>query len=671
MDSMSGGNGSGSGDDHEASNSRKGRKYHRHTAHQTQQLEAFFKECPHPDENQRRQLGRELELEPMQIKFWFQNKRTQKKAQNERADNSALRAENERIQCENVAIRDAINNATCPACSVPPIGERERQPGLEELQMENLHLKREHERVSNIITNYLGKSVPQILSLDSQAEGFLGLGLAAASSELDIVSVNPSNPPLPYQMNGIQDMEKLLMVETAASAMDELIKLLQVNEPVWIKSSTGGRYFLHSDSYDKLFPRVSHFKSSSAQVESSKYSGVVMMSGSQLADMFLDSDKWVDVFPTIVTKATTIEVLDTGMSGHQDASLQLACGWWLTVSYDCSRENPDTAPLRTWKLPSGCMIQDMSNGYSRVTWVEHVEVDDKSLNHRLFRDLVCNSSAYGAERWVITLQRTCERAAYALVANTPNNELGGVINMPEGRRSLMKLSHRMVKNFCSMLSMSDKLGFPHLSELNNCGVRISVRKSDESGQPDGVVVSAATSLWLPLSCETLFNFFRNQNTRAQWDVLSYGNPVHEIANISSGPHPGNCVSVIQPFVPHESNMLMLQENCMDSLGSLIVYAPIDIPAIRSVITGEDSTCMPILPSGFVISGDGRPERETGASTSTSASGSSGSLLTVAFQILVCCSSSKQLNMESVATVNTLISSTVQKIKAALGCSNID
>ena len=39
----------------------------------------MFKECPHPDENQRMQLSRELGLEPRQIKFWFQNRRTQMK----------------------------------------------------------------------------------------------------------------------------------------------------------------------------------------------------------------------------------------------------------------------------------------------------------------------------------------------------------------------------------------------------------------------------------------------------------------------------------------------------------------------------------------------------------------------------------------------------------------
>ena len=39
----------------------------------------FFKECPHPDDKQRKELSRELNLEPLQVKFWFQNKRTQMK----------------------------------------------------------------------------------------------------------------------------------------------------------------------------------------------------------------------------------------------------------------------------------------------------------------------------------------------------------------------------------------------------------------------------------------------------------------------------------------------------------------------------------------------------------------------------------------------------------------
>lgn len=64
-------------------------------------------------------------------------------AQHERADNSVLRAENDRIQCENVAIREALKNVICPACGGPPFGEHERRLSLQKLQLENAQLREE------------------------------------------------------------------------------------------------------------------------------------------------------------------------------------------------------------------------------------------------------------------------------------------------------------------------------------------------------------------------------------------------------------------------------------------------------------------------------------------------------------------------------------------------
>lgn len=42
-------------------------------------LISSFKENPHPDEKARLELGRRLGLESKQVKFWFQNRRTQMK----------------------------------------------------------------------------------------------------------------------------------------------------------------------------------------------------------------------------------------------------------------------------------------------------------------------------------------------------------------------------------------------------------------------------------------------------------------------------------------------------------------------------------------------------------------------------------------------------------------
>lgn len=43
---------------------------------------SLFKECPHPDEKQRMKLSQDLGLKPRQVKFWFQNRRTQMKVRN-------------------------------------------------------------------------------------------------------------------------------------------------------------------------------------------------------------------------------------------------------------------------------------------------------------------------------------------------------------------------------------------------------------------------------------------------------------------------------------------------------------------------------------------------------------------------------------------------------------
>ena len=101
----------------------------------------------------------------------------------------------------------------------------------------------------------------------------------------------------------------------------------------------------------------------------------------------------------------------------------------------------------------------------------------------------------------------------------------------------------------------------------------------------------------------------------------------------------------------------------------MVYSPVDLPALNIAMSGDDTSYIPLLSSGFAISPDGNLDTSTteqggGASTS-SGFGGGGSLITVGFQIMVSNLPSAKLNMESVETVNNLIGTTVHQIKTGL------
>lgn len=65
-----------------------------------------------------------------------------KQAQHERADNCTLRAENDKIRCENIAIREALKNIICPSCGGPPIND-DCYFDEQKLRIENAQLKEE------------------------------------------------------------------------------------------------------------------------------------------------------------------------------------------------------------------------------------------------------------------------------------------------------------------------------------------------------------------------------------------------------------------------------------------------------------------------------------------------------------------------------------------------
>ncbi|KAH7514954.1 hypothetical protein FEM48_Zijuj11G0145100 [Ziziphus jujuba var. spinosa] len=698
----------------------KKKRYHRHTARQIQEMESLFKECPHPDDKQRLKLSQELGLKPRQVKFWFQNRRTQMKVRT---------AENESLKNENYRLQAALRNVICPNCGGPAmvgdIGLDEQQ-----LRLENARLREELDQVCCLTSRYTGQAIqpmtpaaapplmPPSLDLDMDIYSRHFSDPMGSCSDMVPVPMLPpeANSHFPETTGQLMEEEKSLALDLAMSSMDELIKMCQSSQPLWIRNNENGREVLNLEEHARTFPWPLNLKqhSSEFRTEASRDSAVVIMNSITLVDAFLDANKWMDLFPSIVCRAKTVQVISSDASGQANGSLQLMCaelqvvsplvptreahflrycqqnaeeGSWAIVdfpidSFHESNIQPSSFP-RYRRRPSGCVIQDMPNGYSRVTWVEHGEIEEKPI-HQTFSHLVYSGMAFGAHRWLAVLQRQCERVASLMARNISDL---GVIPSPEARRNLMKLAQRMIRTFCVNMSTSSSQSWTALSDSPEDTVRITTRKVTESGQPNGVILSAVSTTWLPYSHYQVFDLLRDERRRSQLDVLSNGNSLHEVAHIANGSHPGNCISLLRINVASNSSQhveLMLQESCTDQSGSLVVYTTIDVDAIQLAMSGEDPSCIPLLPLGFVIvpvestsvtttptttatmATDGSSVPSSEDATGSAATVSSSCLLTVGLQVLASTIPSAKLNLSSVNAINNHLCNTVQQIISALG-----
>ncbi|XP_004300207.1 PREDICTED: homeobox-leucine zipper protein HDG5 [Fragaria vesca subsp. vesca] len=687
----------------------KKKRYHRHTAHQIQEMENLFKECPHPDDKQRQKLSLDLGLKPRQVKFWFQNRRTQMKAQQDRADNVMLRAENDNLKNENYRLQAALRNLICPNCGgaaiIGDIAIDEHQ-----LRLENARLREELERVC-CLSGYpggrqlqtMGPAAPLIaasldLDMNIYSRHFTDPMMSSCTDHHMIpMSILPPEPSHFPEGGLLLDDEKLLAMKLAASSLEELVKMCTAGEPLWMKNSENGMEMLNAEERARLFPWPMNFKqnSSDLRTEATRDTAVVIMNSINLVDAFLDANKWMELFPSIVSKAKTVQVISADPSGQANGSLQLMyaelqvvsplvptrethflryChqneeeGSWAIVDFPIDSFHGSFQPSfpRYKRWPSGCLIQDMPNGYSRITWVEHAEIEEKPV-HQIFSHYAYSGLAFGAHRWLAVLQRQCERVASLMARNISDL---GVIPSPEARRNLMRLAQRMIRTFSVNMSTSGGQAWTALSDSPDDTIRITTRKVSEAGQPNGVILSAVSTTWLPYSHYRVFELLRDERRRAQLDVFSNGTSLQEVAHIANGSHPGNCISVLRVNVASNSTQnieLMLQESCTDQSGSLVVYATMDVNDIQLAMSGEDPSCIPLLPLGFAIVPVESPNKSTTTtSPSDQYSRNSGCLMTVGLQVVASPNPSAKLNLSTVTAINNHLCNSVQQIISALG-----
>ncbi|CAN1332505.1 Homeobox-leucine zipper protein HDG7 [Linum perenne] len=183
-----------------------------------------------------------------------------------------------------------------------------------------------------------------------------------------------------------------------------------------------------------------------------------------------------------------------------------------------------------------------------------------------------------------------------------------------------------------------------MSSSVNEDVRIMVRRnSTDLGEPLGVVLSASTSVWLPIS-QRVFEFLMSERTRKDWDLQMNGETLYEVVCIPMAQARGNN----NGGGDDNGDSLILQEIWNDATSSLLVYTTVDIPMMGLAMSGGDSSFVPILPSGFGIFPDGY--------NGGGDDGGNG------FQILVSTVPGLRVRRNSVSTVNNLLTCTIQRIK---------
>ncbi|WOH04215.1 hypothetical protein DCAR_0623624 [Daucus carota subsp. sativus] len=449
--------------------------------------------------------------------------------------------------------------------------------------------------------------------------------------------------------------------ESLDSTLEEVIRLLSVGEPNELSSELSrnakllGKYGKEPDLMHLINGHQTAFKT-----EASRETEIVPMNPINIVDVLIDVEQWSLVFCDIVSEVSVLGFMSSGEElGNPNGALQVtreiyfaryckqmtAANTWVVVDVSLESIFPDMV-TQCRRKASGCLIQGLENGFSKVTWIEHNEIDYSSVPN-MFRKLVSSGFAFQAKRWIATLRRQCERLK--LVVEDDN----------DGRRSLLQLSQRISRSYNEAVRGSTESHWQPLPTTN--GENILVKTSfnvDDPGHPHGVVITVATSLRLNIPPNDVFEFLCSGSNRSKWDLLSHDCATQDIAYFATGREPSSRVSLV--VVEHLLNKTLkfyLQESYTDATGYYIVYAPVDDESLKALLKGGSSTDMAILGSGFTVLPENPVEQTTGTG---------GSILTIVFQIAdENLSSPEYLPPELVATLHNLIAGTLSLIQGSV------
>uniref|UniRef100_A0A0D9Y1D3 Homeobox domain-containing protein n=1 Tax=Leersia perrieri TaxID=77586 RepID=A0A0D9Y1D3_9ORYZ len=581
-------------------------KYVRYTPEQVEALERVYTECPKPSSLRRQQLIRECpilsNIEPKQIKVWFQNRRCREK---QRKEASRLQTVNRKLNAMNKLLME----------------ENDRlQKQVSRLVYENGYMRSVQTQLHN----------PSAATTDTSCESVVTSGQHQQQNPAVLHPQRDANNPA-----GLLAIAEETLAEFMSKATGTAVEWVQM---VGMKPGP--------DSIGII--AVSHNCSGVA----ARACGLVSLEPTKVAEILKDRPSWyrdcrcVDIIHVIPTgNGGTIELIymqtyaPTTLaaprdfwtlrytSGLEDGSLVI-CERSLTQSTG-GPSGPNTPNfIRAEVLPSGYLIRPCEGGGSMIYIVDHVDLDAWSVPEVL-RPLY-ESPKILAQKMTIAALRHIRQIAH---------ESSGEIPYGAGRQPAVfrTFSQRLSRGFNDAVSGFPDDGWSLLSSDGSEDITISVNSSPNkivgshvspnplfSNVGGGILCAKASMLLQNVPPALLVRFLREH--RSEW--ADPGVDAYSAASLRANPYavPGLRTSgfmgsqVILPLahtLEHEEflevirleghgfshdevllsrDMYLLQLCCgvdenATSASAQLVFAPIDESF------ADDA---PLLPSGFRV-----------------------------------------------------------------------
>nr|XP_043639621.1 homeobox-leucine zipper protein HDG11-like [Erigeron canadensis] len=360
---------------------------------------------------------------------------------------------------------------------------------------------------------------------------------------------------------------------------------------------------------------------------------------------YLFQNKWLELFPTIVLEEITIRVLFNGSSSdNPDGSLQLIyTELQATTPFISKRRFAFLTTCKqidqsTWVVagvpieasgnvgyPSGC--QGTAEGLSKVIWVEHFKIKQRSVERKFYNLLGHIGFAFGAERWAACLERSCESKSYEIQIDTSAPGLSEGDLYDYENTYMMELGQRMVDAFCQIISpfspTIDDLGWSFVSGPPSLKIYATVRESPFYDDPKEMVIVAATTLRLRQSPEFVFEILADERRRHEWDLSGRPKGLTKVGHYISGNDTRNRISLYE--IDKSSGHHILQETSFNRSGSLVVWSMVK----HRKYDGGLPMCLPLNTlKGFSISSNSLQNNINSSSNTDGA----GSLVTLGVQL---------------------------------------